>query len=97
MNTENVTTLKIHKLTQEQYDREYAAGRIDETAIYLTPDDRSYLDEYATKSYAETLAETVKSKSVSPSSKTKYYLAMSDSSATETDTLSKNAAINANI
>jgi hypothetical protein len=39
MTTENLSTLKIHKLTQEQYDRELAAGRIDENAIYLTPDD----------------------------------------------------------
>ncbi len=36
--TENLSTLKIHKLTQEQYDRELAAGNIDENAIYLTPD-----------------------------------------------------------
>jgi hypothetical protein len=36
--TENLSTLKIHKLTQAQYDRELAAGNIDETAIYLTPD-----------------------------------------------------------
>lgn len=38
MNTENLSTLKIHKLTQEQYDRELSAGRIDENALYLTPD-----------------------------------------------------------
>lgn len=37
MNTENLSTLKIHKLTQEQYDRELAAGRIDGSALYLTP------------------------------------------------------------
>lgn len=37
MITENLSTLKIHKLTQKQYDRELAAGRIDDTAIYLTP------------------------------------------------------------
>jgi hypothetical protein len=37
--TENVSTLKIHKLSKEQYEREYAAGRIDENAIYLTPDE----------------------------------------------------------
>lgn len=36
---ENVPTLKIHKLTQEQYDRELAAGNLDENALYLTPDD----------------------------------------------------------
>ena len=36
MLTENLSTLKIHKLTQEQYDRELAAGRINENEIYLT-------------------------------------------------------------
>ncbi len=40
MKTEkNLSTLKIHKLTQEQYDREKAAGTLDPEAIYLTPDD----------------------------------------------------------
>lgn len=49
MNTENLSTLKIHKLTQAQYDRELAAGRIDETALYLTPDDEEIdLSSYAT-------------------------------------------------
>ena len=38
MNTENLSTLKIHKLSQAQYKRELAAGRIDDTALYLTPD-----------------------------------------------------------
>lgn len=38
MITENLSTLKIHKLTQEQYDRELAAGNINESALYLTPD-----------------------------------------------------------
>jgi hypothetical protein len=37
LNTENLSTLKIHKLSQEQYERELEAGRIDESAIYLTP------------------------------------------------------------
>lgn len=37
MITENLSTLKIHKLTQEQYDREFASGNIDESALYLTP------------------------------------------------------------
>lgn len=35
----DLSTLKIHKLSQEQYDRELAAGRIDADAIYLTPDE----------------------------------------------------------
>lgn len=39
MITENVSTLKIHKLTQAQYDRALEAGNIDENALYLTPDD----------------------------------------------------------
>ena len=39
MITENLSTLKIHKLTQAQYERELAAGRIDETALYMTPDE----------------------------------------------------------
>lgn len=41
MITENLSTLKIHKLTQAQYDRELAAGRIDANALYLTPDGSS--------------------------------------------------------
>jgi hypothetical protein len=48
MITENLSTLKIHKLTQEQYDRELAAGRIDENALYLTPDEEIDLSAYAT-------------------------------------------------
>ncbi len=39
MITENLSTLKIHKLTQAQYDREKAAGNLDTTALYLTPDE----------------------------------------------------------
>lgn len=47
MLTENLSTLKIHKLSQEQYDREYAAGNLEETALYLTP------DNYVTKDYVD--------------------------------------------
>ena len=43
MITENLSTLKIHKLTQEQYDRELEAGRIDPSALYLTPDSNIYI------------------------------------------------------
>lgn len=35
MKVENVSTLKIHKLTKAQYDRELEAGRIDESAVYI--------------------------------------------------------------
>lgn len=37
MITENLSILKIHKLTKEQYQRELKAGCIDENALYLTP------------------------------------------------------------
>ena len=39
MKTENLSTLKIHKLSREQYERELAANRIDESALYLVPDE----------------------------------------------------------
>lgn len=35
---ENLSTLKINKMTQAQYDRELAAGNISATELYLTPD-----------------------------------------------------------
>ncbi|MBQ7799642.1 MAG: hypothetical protein IJ370_04045 [Oscillospiraceae bacterium] len=43
MKTENLSALKIHKLSQKQFDRELAAGNIDETAMYLTPDEEPTL------------------------------------------------------
>ena len=44
MKTENLSTLKINKLTQAQYNRELDAGRIDENALYLTPATDSVID-----------------------------------------------------
>ena len=41
MNTENLSTLVIHKLTQDQYNRVVEEGEIDENALYLTPDEMS--------------------------------------------------------
>ena len=49
MKTTNLETLKIHTLTQEQYERELAAGRIDENALYLTPNEDKDLSNYETK------------------------------------------------
>lgn len=71
MNIENVSTLKIHKLTQAQYERERAAGNIDEYAMYLTPDEVYDLSDYETKddaqaklaeanTYADTVGESIK-------------------------------------
>ena len=42
MITTNLPTLKINKLTQEQYDRELAAGNINENELYLTPYDTGW-------------------------------------------------------
>lgn len=58
MITENVSTLRIHKLTQAQYDRELAAGNIDEYALYLTPDEEGDLSNYVNTDYAESTYET---------------------------------------
>lgn len=47
MITKDVSTLNVHKLTNEQYERLLRSGDIDEYALYLTPDDnytRSQID-----------------------------------------------------
>lgn len=48
MVTENLSTLKIHKLTQAQYDRELEAGNIDANALYLTPDEITAIENGGT-------------------------------------------------
>jgi hypothetical protein len=53
--TENLSTLKIHKLTQEQYDREREAGRLDANALYLTPDEEADLSGYIIAEDGESL------------------------------------------
>ena len=39
MLTENLSTLKINRLTQEQYDTALTNGSINANELYLTPDD----------------------------------------------------------
>ena len=39
MLTENLSTLKINRLTQEQYDTALTNGNINANELYLTPDD----------------------------------------------------------
>lgn len=39
MLTENLSTLKINRLTQEQYDAALTNGNINANELYLTPDD----------------------------------------------------------
>ena len=58
MITENLSTLKIHKLTQAQYDRELANGTLDESALYLTPDEAVDLSGYATVEQLATKANS---------------------------------------
>ena len=69
MKTENLSTLKIHKLTQAQYEREREAGRLDANALYLTPDEVGDLSRYAT-------IEQVDAKITSPTTATVGQLLM---------------------
>lgn len=46
--SEVLSTLKIHKLTQEQYDQALDNGTLEDNAIYLTPDEEIDLSGYAT-------------------------------------------------
>lgn len=39
MDTQQLSTLRIHKLTKEQYKRELREGRVNNNEIYLTPPD----------------------------------------------------------
>ena len=55
MITENLQTLKIIKLTQEQYDRESAAGNLDVNALYLTPDEEIDLSSFGITATANEL------------------------------------------
>lgn len=62
MITENVSTLQIHKLTEEQYHRELESGNIEENTIYLTPEierigDLSQLKTNAKGSIVEAINE----------------------------------------
>lgn len=65
MITENLSTLKIHKLTQEQYERELAAGRLDENAIYLTPEEVVDMSKYATVEQLNSKADSVHKHNIS--------------------------------
>jgi microcystin-dependent protein len=58
--TENLSTLKIHKLTESQYKRERDAGRLDANALYLTPEDEIDFSVYETKVDAESKLASAK-------------------------------------
>lgn len=46
MITEHLSTLKINKLSQAQFEREKAAGNLDKSALYLTPDEFVESEDY---------------------------------------------------
>ena len=56
--SEFVPTLKIHKMTQEEYERELANGTVDENALYLTPDEAIDLTPYITQDEVASSYET---------------------------------------
>ena len=59
MQTKNMPTLQIHKLTKEQYNMALAEGNVDETALYFTPDEGADLQVYklTQEQYDTALAE----------------------------------------
>jgi hypothetical protein len=59
--TKTLPILEIHKLSKAQYEREKAAGRINEDAIYLTPDEEIDLSGYLTKVEAKDTIEKANS------------------------------------
>ena len=46
--TEVLSTLKIHKLTKEEYEQELENGNLDDNVLYLTPDEETYYTETET-------------------------------------------------
>ena len=69
--TKNLPALKINKLTKEQYERELAAGNIDEDALYLTPDEDTELiaQILAKATEIEEIANEIKDKATSAEAK----------------------------
>lgn len=65
MQTENLSTLQIHKLSKAQYERELAAGNLDEYALYLTPDEEIDLSSYATTEQLNAKADVDHSHAIS--------------------------------
>lgn len=58
MITENLSTLKIYQLTQEQFDEKVASNNIDPNALYMTPDEEVDLSEYAKTEHINSNYET---------------------------------------
>ncbi len=54
--TEKVSTLKINKLSKEQYMREADANRLEATALYLTPDETPEIIQMSKEEYDKAYA-----------------------------------------
>lgn len=54
MITKNISTLKVQKLTQDQYEAALANGIIDDDSMYLTPIE---VQDYALKSDLEMIGK----------------------------------------
>lgn len=53
MNIKNLETLKIHRLTKEQYNRVSEAGNIDNEALYLVPTETIYASKKELNNYTQ--------------------------------------------
>ena len=54
MITENVTALKINKLSKEQFERELEAGRLNSNEMYLVPDEPTgWIDAAINKEFSK--------------------------------------------
>ena len=62
---EDLSTLKIHKLTQEEYEQKLATGDVDEDTLYLTPDEEIDLSAYATEEYVNDAISSIPVQDVS--------------------------------
>lgn len=63
--TEILSTLKIHKLTQDEYDQKVLDGTVEDNALYLTPDEDIDLSGYATEEYVNNAVATIPTPDVS--------------------------------
>ena len=57
--SEILSTLKIHRLTKEEYEQAVANGTIEENSLYLTPDEEADLSNYATIEQLNTKADSI--------------------------------------
>ena len=63
--TENLSVLQIHKLTEDQYQQILESGNVDETVLYLTPDEEIDLSGYATEEYVDKTIASIPTPDVS--------------------------------